>query len=95
MFHLGHFAAQRPPDIVVTDLKMPVMDGMQLLAALRTEHRDLPVLVAYRGEELVSCTVVESGAALGRAVSQARLATAIGRADPGIRARLMMQDWAC
>ena len=39
-------AAEHPPDVVVTDLKMPVMDGMQLLAKLREQDRDLPVLVA-------------------------------------------------
>ena len=39
-------AAEHPPDVVVTDLKMPVMDGMVLLARLREQDRDLPVLVA-------------------------------------------------
>jgi two-component system response regulator HydG len=39
-------AAERPPDAVVTDLKMPNMDGMALLAKLREQDGDLPVLVA-------------------------------------------------
>jgi two-component system response regulator HydG len=33
------------PDVVVTDLKMPNMDGMTLLAKLREQDRDLPVIV--------------------------------------------------
>jgi two-component system, NtrC family, response regulator HydG len=39
-------AAVRPPDVVVTDFKMPGMDGLQLLAKLRAEDRELPVIVA-------------------------------------------------
>ena len=38
---------------------------------------DLPVLVAYRGEELVSCAVLESRTALGHTVARARLATGL------------------
>jgi two-component system response regulator HydG len=41
-----HLASERPPDVVVTDLKMPNMDGMALLKKLREQDRDLPVLVA-------------------------------------------------
>ena len=38
-------AAEVPPDVVVTDLAMPHMDGMQLLAKLRAQDKELPVLV--------------------------------------------------
>jgi len=38
--------AEHPPELVVTDLKMPEMDGMALLAKLRESDRDLPVIVA-------------------------------------------------
>jgi two-component system response regulator HydG len=38
-------AAERPPDIVVTDLKMPRMDGIELLSKLRDQDPDLPVIV--------------------------------------------------
>src|SRR6185295_3188536 len=33
------------PDVVVTDLKMPNMDGMTLLTKLREQDRDMPVIV--------------------------------------------------
>jgi two-component system response regulator HydG len=39
-------AAEHPPDVVVTDLRMPEMDGMQLLAKLREQDPNLPVIVA-------------------------------------------------
>jgi two-component system, NtrC family, response regulator HydG len=37
--------AEHPADVVVTDLKMPNMSGMQLLHRLRAEHSDVPVIV--------------------------------------------------
>lgn len=55
---------------------------------------DLPVLVAYRGKELVNCAVLESHAALLQAVAWSRSASGLDQPDPGIRARLLMQDWA-
>ena len=39
-------AAERPPEIVVTDLRMPVMDGMTLLRKLHEHDAELPVIVA-------------------------------------------------
>jgi len=33
------------PDIVLSDIKMPVMDGMQLLEVLRKEYPNLPVIM--------------------------------------------------
>ncbi|XYH94544.1 sigma-54-dependent transcriptional regulator [Sorangium sp. So ce1128] len=38
-------AAERPPDVVVTDLKMPKMDGVALLGKLREQDPTLPVIV--------------------------------------------------
>jgi two-component system response regulator HydG len=43
-----------PPDLVVTDLDMPVMNGMQLLEALRERGQDVPVIVATSAAELRS-----------------------------------------
>jgi two-component system response regulator HydG len=45
-------AADHPPDVVVTDLKMPRMDGLQLLEKLREQDRDLPVIVATSYQDL-------------------------------------------
>lgn len=44
--------AELPPDIVVTDLDMPRMGGLQLLEELRTRDRDLPVVVVTSAAEL-------------------------------------------
>ena len=35
----------KPVDLVLTDIKMPEMDGLQLAAELKESHPDLPVVV--------------------------------------------------
>ncbi len=47
-------AADHPPDIVVTDLKMPRMDGLELLKKLREQDKDIPVVVATSFQDLGS-----------------------------------------
>jgi two-component system response regulator HydG len=44
--------AEIPPDIVVTDLDMPNMNGLELLAELRQRDRGLPVIVVTSAAEL-------------------------------------------
>jgi two-component system response regulator HydG len=39
-------AAENAPDVVVTDLNMPGMDGVELLVKLREQDRELPVILA-------------------------------------------------
>jgi two-component system response regulator HydG len=38
-------AAEHPVDVVITDMRMPGMDGLTLLSRLREAHPDLPVIV--------------------------------------------------
>jgi CheY-like chemotaxis protein len=44
------------PDLMVTDLNMPVMDGLELVTAMRDHHPDVPVILitAYGSETLAS-----------------------------------------
>lgn len=43
---------QHNPDIVITDLEMPVMDGMQMIKEIRKTQKELPIVVitAHRDE---------------------------------------------
>src|SRR4051794_3330233 len=56
-------AESRPPEVVVTDLKMPEMDGMTLLGKLRASDPDLPVIVATAfGDVSSAVTAMRAGA---------------------------------
>jgi two-component system response regulator HydG len=56
--------AEGAPDIVITDLDMPTMNGMQLLLELQERNRDLPVIVLTSATELQSAvTAMRAGAA--------------------------------
>jgi DNA-binding NtrC family response regulator len=35
----------RPPDLVISDIHMPDLDGMSLLAELRVRYQDVPVIL--------------------------------------------------
>jgi CheY-like chemotaxis protein len=55
---------QQPPDLVITDLVMPSMDGFGLVAALRTKHPHVPiVLMTSHGSEEIAIRALREGAA--------------------------------
>lgn len=50
-------------DIVIADIRMPRMDGMALLRAMRQEHRDVDVIMMTGfGQEHTYMEVIEAGA---------------------------------
>jgi CheY-like chemotaxis protein len=52
------------PDLVVTDLQMPRMDGLELVTNMRIKHPHVPVvLMTAHGSELVAAQALEQGAA--------------------------------
>ncbi|MEX0937216.1 MAG: response regulator [Pirellulales bacterium] len=56
--------AQRPPDIVITDLRMPDMDGLELVKLLRERYIHLPViLMTAHGSEDTALEALRCGAA--------------------------------
>ena len=60
---LAQITSERP-DVVVTDLQMPQMDGLELVAAIRDQHPGVPVILmtAYGSEE-IAVEALEKGAA--------------------------------
>jgi two-component system, NtrC family, response regulator HydG len=56
-------ANETPPDVVVTDLKMPKMDGIELLKKLREQDPNLPVIVATAfGDVTTAVDAMRAGA---------------------------------
>jgi CheY-like chemotaxis protein len=56
--------AQSPPDLVLTDLIMPEMDGLELVAQIVSQYPLIPViLMTGRGSELTAVRALKTGAA--------------------------------
>jgi CheY-like chemotaxis protein/anti-sigma regulatory factor (Ser/Thr protein kinase) len=52
------------PDVVVTDLQMPEMDGLELVTAVGTSYPEIPViLIAGHGSEEIAIAALDKGAA--------------------------------
>jgi len=56
--------ATEPPDLVLTDMQMPVMDGLELVRRMKKEHPSIPViLVTRQGSEEIAVEALRIGAA--------------------------------
>ncbi|HWB00051.1 MAG TPA: response regulator [Pirellulales bacterium] len=65
--------ARHAPDIVVTDLQMPRMSGLELVVAIRQKHPTVPVIVmTAQGSEELAIQALKMGAA--SYLSKSRLA---------------------
>jgi len=55
---------QSPPDLIVTDLQMPNRNGLELVAAVRMHHPNIPViLMTGHGSEGLAVEALQRGAA--------------------------------
>jgi two-component system chemotaxis response regulator CheY len=55
----GHLVLKQPPDLIVTDIKMPYMDGFEFVAALKAD-KSLPYI------PVIFLTSVEEGDTRGK-----------------------------
>lgn len=56
--------SQSRPDLVLTDLQMPEMNGLELVEAIKQDYATLPViLMTAQGSEAIAVQALEAGAA--------------------------------
>lgn len=56
--------SQQPPDVIVTDLQMPELNGLELVSAVRRKHPQIPViLMTAQGSEEIAMDALRAGAA--------------------------------
>jgi two-component system nitrogen regulation response regulator GlnG len=53
------------PDAIISDIRMPGTDGLQMLARLRGSHPDLPVIITTAHSDLDSAVASYQGGAFG------------------------------
>lgn len=56
---------EEPPDLLITDLLMPEMDGMEVLMQMRKRSRSLPIIVISGGMSNSSINLLPMAARLG------------------------------
>lgn len=63
MVSAGGAAWDTQPDVIVTDLRMPEMDGLQLVREVRLNYPQIPVvLITSHGSEQIAIDALRSGA---------------------------------
>jgi two-component system, OmpR family, KDP operon response regulator KdpE len=51
-----------PPDLIITDLRMPNMDGLQLCQKVRAQSRIPIIVLSVKGEETIKVDALDAGA---------------------------------
>ena len=80
-------ATTRPPDLILLDIQMPVMDGMEALARLRQWYEQPIIIISATDEERQKVQALDLGAddyltkPFGLAELTARVRSALRRAD--------------
>ena len=66
-FENGHSTLARlrqdQPDVIVTDIRMPGIDGLEVLAKIKEEHPELPVIIITAHSDLDSAVASYQGGA--------------------------------
>jgi CheY-like chemotaxis protein len=56
---------ERPPDLVLTDINMPGLDGLDVIEAIHFQHAQVPIIAISGGGAIPKDELLETAAALG------------------------------
>ena len=56
---------QRPPDLVLTDINMPGLDGHEVITAIRVLHAEVPIIAVSGGGAIAQDELLLKASALG------------------------------
>ncbi len=56
---------KRPPDLVVTDINMPGLDGHEVITAIRVRHAEVPIIAVSGGSAIAKDELLVKAFALG------------------------------
>ena len=56
---------ERPPDLVLTDINMPGLDGHEVIAALKVQHASVPIIAVSGGSAIGKDELLLRASALG------------------------------
>jgi len=56
---------QNQPDLVLTDINMPGLDGHDVIEAIRVQHADVPIIAVSGGSAVPKDELLEKASALG------------------------------
>jgi PAS domain S-box-containing protein len=85
------------PEIVITDVRMPGMDGLQVLEALKEEFSDVEVIVATAFGEMelaIRALQLDASDFITKPIGEEALSMALARAKERYRSRKQLKDYA-
>ncbi len=71
-FKVPDLLVNEKPDIIVTDLIMPGVEGIEVIIEARRTHPDLPIIVMSGGGRKVDISILETAQFLGANASLAK-----------------------
>lgn len=88
--------SEDPPQIVITDIRMPGMDGLQVLERLKTRHPDIEVIVATAFGEMdlaIRALQLDASDFITKPISSENLFLALQRAGERFTSRRRLKDY--
>jgi PAS domain S-box-containing protein len=91
-----HLCEENSPQIVITDIRMPGMDGLQVLETLKSQNPDIEVIVATAFGEMdlaIRALQLDASDFITKPISDEALYLALQRAQDRYKSRKQLKDY--